>query len=131
MERLGYEAVILHEQPNEGRTIIEKFEKHGEAAGFAVVLLTPDDIGGPKGTTTEHLRERARQNVVAELFYFIGKLGRSRVCALKKGDIEVPSDFAGVVYTTMDSGGGWKQELAKEMHAAGMLIDFNKVFLRP
>jgi hypothetical protein len=88
VERAGLEAVILREQPNQGRTIIEKFEKQSETAEFAVVLLTPDDVGGARGTLPEDLRLRARQNVVAELFFFIGKLGRSKVCALVKGDIE-------------------------------------------
>jgi Predicted nucleotide-binding protein containing TIR-like domain len=78
IERAGLNAVILHEQPNEGRTIIEKFEKHGGSAGFAVVLLTPDDVGGPN---REDLRPRARQNVIGEMFWFAGKLGRKRVCA--------------------------------------------------
>ena len=128
VEQLGFRAVILHEQPNEGRTIIEKFEKHGETAGFAVLLLTPDDIGGPKGIPADQLRLRARQNVVAELFFFIGKLGRKRVCALRKGDVETPSDLDGVVYTAMDAGDGWKLGLAREMRAAGLPVDFNKAF---
>jgi predicted nucleotide-binding protein len=120
IERAGLKAVILHEQPNAGRTIIEKFEGHGGSAGFAVVLLTPDDIGGPD---REHLRSRARQNVVGEMFWFAGKLGRQRVCALKKGDVEMPSDFAGVGYTEMDDQGAWKTELLRELKAAGYEVD--------
>jgi predicted nucleotide-binding protein len=116
IERAGLNAVILHEQPNGGRTIIEKFEAHGGAAGFAVVLLTADDVGG---VDVDHLRPRARQNVVGEMFWFAGKLGRTRVCALKKGDVELPSDFAGVGYTEMDDRGAWKSELMKELQAAG------------
>ena len=116
LRRAGLNPVILHEQPNGGKTIIEKFEKHGGGAGFAVVLLTPDDVGGP---SADQLRPRARQNVVGEKFWFAGKLGRSKVCALKKGDIEVPSDFAGVVYTSVDERDAWKKDLLKELHAAG------------
>jgi predicted nucleotide-binding protein len=125
---LGCEAIILREQPNRGRTIIEKFEDHSEGAAFAIVLLTPDDVGGPQGTPTDQLRPRARQNVVAELFFFIGKLGRTRVCGLTKGDVEVPSDLAGVVYTPMDNAGGWMVEVAKEMRAAGLPVDLNRLF---
>jgi predicted nucleotide-binding protein len=73
-----------------------------------VVLLTPDDVGGPD---RENLRPRARQNVIGEMFWFAGKLGRQRVCALTKGDVEMPSDFAGVSYTKMDDRGAWKTEL--------------------
>jgi predicted nucleotide-binding protein len=75
LERVGFEAIILHEQANRGRTIIEKVEMHSDV-GFAVVLLTPDDEGGKRGNST---RPRARQNVVLELGYFIGRLGRDRV----------------------------------------------------
>src|SRR5262245_31489183 len=105
VERSGLNAVILHEQPNAGKTIIEKFEHHGGSAGFAVVLLTPDDVGGPD---KDNLKWRARQNVIGEMFWFAGRLGRDRVCALIKGDVEMPSDFAGVGYTEMDDRGAWK-----------------------
>jgi predicted nucleotide-binding protein len=123
VERAGLRAVILHEQSNAGRTIIEKFEAHGGSAGFAIVVLTPDDVGG---RNERELRPRARQNVIGEMFWFAGKLGRDRVCALKKGDIEVPSDFAGVVYTEMDDRGAWKAELLKELDRAGYAVDWKK-----
>jgi predicted nucleotide-binding protein len=121
IERAGLHAVILHEQPNQGRTVAEKLADHGGAAGFAVVILTPDDVGG---TDKDHLQPRARQNVVGELFWFAGKLGRSRVCALMKGKVEIPSDFAGVVYTDMDDRGAWKGELLRELSAAGYTVNW-------
>ena len=123
LERIGLEAIILHEQANQGRTVIEKVVAHSDV-GFAVVLLTPDDEGCVRGGTPE---PRARQNVLLELGYFIGRLGREKVCALKRGILEIPSDFAGVVWETMDSNGGWKQALARELEAAGHSIDWNKV----
>lgn len=127
LEQTGFEPIVLHEQPNQGRTIIEKFEEHS-AVGFAVVLLTPDDMGGIAGGA---MQPRARQNVILELGYFIGRLGRDKVCALKSGDIELPSDIFGVVWTAFDAGGGWKLGLAKELQAAGFEIDFRKVLARP
>jgi len=123
IERAGLNAVILHEKPNAGRTIIEKFEKHGGSAGFAVVLLTPDDVGGPN---RGDLRPRARQNVIGEMFWFAGKLGRGRICALKKGDLEIPTDFAGIVYTDMDDRGTWKAKLLQELETAGYEVDWSK-----
>ncbi|NIE82528.1 MULTISPECIES: nucleotide-binding protein [unclassified Burkholderia] len=123
LAKLGFEPIILHEQANQGRTIIEKFEAHGDV-GFAVVLLTPDDEGRAMGG---ELQLRARQNVVLELGYFIGKLGRDKVCALKRGELELPSDYLGVVWERMDDGGGWKQSLGREMQAAGHEIDWNVV----
>lgn len=124
---IGLTPIILHEQANMGRTVIEKVEAHSEV-GFAVVLLTPDDEGRVKGAN--ELESRARQNVLLELGYFIGRLGRENVCALKRGALEIPSDFAGVVWETMDTGGGWKQALGRELNAAGYEIDWNKV-MRP
>jgi|SRR5208283_205531 len=126
LEQLGFEPIILHEQANQGRTIIEKVEAHGDV-GFAIVLLTPDDEGCQKGGTPQ---PRARQNVLLELGYFIGRLGRKHVCALKRGDVEIPSDFGGVVYETYDSSGGWKQALGRELQAIGYEISWNKV-MRP
>ena len=122
IEQFGYEAVILHERTNQGRTIIEKFEANADAA-FAIVLLTPDDEGGKAGGPS---KPRVRQNVVFELGYFIGALKRNRVCALVKGEVELPSDIHGVVYQTMDDGGAWKLPVAREMKDAGLDIDMNK-----
>ena len=122
LEHLGLEPVILHEQPSIGRTVIEKFEAHADVR-FAVVLLTPDDVGG---LDESNLQKRARQNVILELGYFIGKLSRSHVCALYVPGVELPSDINGVLYVQVDSGGGWKMELAKELRAVGIEVDMNK-----
>ncbi len=125
LERLKLKPVILHEQPNEGRTIIEKFEDYGDVT-FAVVLLTPDDMGALK-EQHRNLKPRARQNVVFEFGYFIGKLGRKRVCALSKGDVERPSDCDGILYVPLDNEDGWKMQLLRELKAAGFGIDANQV----
>jgi len=111
--RLGLEPIILHEQASGGRTIIEKFETYSGDVVFAVVLLTPDDVGSP-ASESSNLKKRARQNVIMELGYFIGRLGRTRVCALHKGDVELPSDYQGVLYIEMDPGGAWKAKLAQD-----------------
>lgn len=123
LEHMGLNPIILHEQPNKGKTIIEKFEEYSDV-GYAVVLMTPDDIGGLKD---EQQKERARQNVVFELGYFIGKLGRNRVTALVDGELELPTDISGVVYTDLDSRGLWKYALAKELNAVGYTVDLNKI----
>jgi predicted nucleotide-binding protein len=115
--------VILHEQPNKGRTIITKFREEAADIAFAVVLMTPDDQGSKVG---EPPRLRARQNVVFELGFFIGALGPEKVAALVESDVERPSDFDGVVYISLDSG-HWKFELAKELRAAGISVDLNKL----
>ena len=124
LRQLELEPIILHERPNEGRTIIEKFERYADV-GFAVVLLTPDDVGGPAGRDND-LKPRARQNVILELGFFLGKLGRKRVCPLVKGGVEIPSDYDGVVYIEMDEAEGWKTKLIRELKAAGFDVDANR-----
>jgi predicted nucleotide-binding protein len=69
---------------------------------------------------------RARQNVILELGYFLGRLGRSRVCALYVEGLEIPSDYSGVLYVKLDGDGGWRLNLAKELKAAGLPVDMNK-----
>jgi predicted nucleotide-binding protein len=125
VERLGLEAIILHEQPNKGRTIIEKFTDHADVS-FAIVLMTADDVGGVKGMSSQELKPRARQNVVLELGYFLGRLGRGRVCAVFDTEVEMPSDYAGVLFLPLDDGGAWRSQLAKEMKAAGIPIDISE-----
>lgn len=123
IDKLRLEPIILHEQPNAGRTIIEKLEGHLDV-DFAVVLLTPDDVGA-LATSPDQVRPRARQNVVLELGLFLAALSRRRVCALHKGDVELPSDYDGVVYIPMDDAGGWRLLLAREIKHAGVEIDLN------
>lgn len=117
-------VTILHEQPNQGRTIIEKFEHHAQEAGVAVVLLTGDDVGSLKGEETNGLRPRARQNVILELGYFMGALRRHRIIALYEEGIEKPSDYDGVLYVSLS--GDWKMTLARELRSCGLSVDMNK-----
>jgi predicted nucleotide-binding protein len=125
LERLDLEPVILHEQPNGGLTIIEKFEAYADVA-FAVVLLTPDDRGGTKAAPYDQQQPRARQNVVLELGYFLGRLGRDKVCALHMAGTEIPSDFHGVLFVQLDPGGAWQMSLARELKHVIPGVDLNK-----
>lgn len=124
LEKLELQPVILFEQPGQGQTIIEKLETHSDVR-FAIVLLTPDDLGrGAK--EEEEPRPRARQNVILELGFFLGKLGRPNVVALYHESVELPSDYRGVQYIKIDAEGGWRLELARELKAAGIEIDMNR-----
>ncbi|HHL43702.1 MAG TPA: hypothetical protein ENJ42_08795 [Hellea balneolensis] len=123
LEKLDFTPIILHEQANKGQTVIEKIETNDDVS-FAVVLLTPDDEGCIKG---EALKPRARQNVLLELGYFLAKLGRENVCALHKKSVEIPTDYAGVIWTELDDHGNWKTALARELKAAGHQVDMNKI----
>ena len=106
---LGLKEIILDRQPNEGLiAILDKFEREAKKAGFAIALLTPDDIGALKGEADDQLKPRARQNVIFELGYFIKALGREKVCLLLKGKLENPSDLDGILYVSMNSPDEWK-----------------------
>lgn len=121
LHRIGMDEIILHEQANQGRTIIAKFRDLAAGAVFAVVLMTPDDVGGLAGGQAS---PRARQNVVMELGFFLGALGPDRVAALVAGHpLELPSDYDGVVYTPYDAPGAWKLSLLREFKALGIPFD--------
>lgn len=125
LEGLDLKVTILREQPNSGRTIIEKFIDYSDTA-YAVVLLTGDDRGGIHSASYEEQNLRARQNVILELGFFLGKLGRKHVCVLYQEGVEIPSDYKGVLFVPFDKDGAWRLTLARELKAAGLRIDLNK-----
>ena len=125
IQQLGLKPIILHEQSSSGRTIIEKIEEYSDV-GFGIVLYTPCDLGAKKGEEN-NLKPRARQNVVFEHGYLIGKIGRKNVCALFRHDVEIPNDISGVVYVKMDDEDAWHLKIAKELRSSGYDIDMNKL----
>ncbi|MCY8717024.1 nucleotide-binding protein [Bacillus spizizenii] len=126
IRELGLEPVVLRDTANEGLTIIEKIEKNADV-GYGIVLYTACDVGAKKGQE-ENLNDRARQNVVFEHGYLIGRLGRSRIAALVKGEIETPNDISGVVYIAMDEHDGWKIKIIKELRNAGYNVNSETIF---
>ncbi|MGF1689065.1 nucleotide-binding protein [Photobacterium japonica] len=125
IEKLGFDAIILHEQASRSMTIIEKIENYSNDVGFGIVLYTPDDMGNVKNEAeVGKLKYRARQNVVFEHGFLIGKIGRENVAPLVEGAIELPNDISGIVYINDKD---WQLDIAKEMKAAGYDIDFNKL----
>lgn len=120
---LDSEPIVLHQQANHGRTLIEKFEQHAARASFAVVILSADDEGRSVRDVGASTTSRARQNVVFEMGFFFGALGRSRVVALYEQGVELPSDLNGLVYVPMDRAGAWRALVAREMAAVGISVD--------
>lgn len=118
----GVEPVILHKQANNGRVLIEKFEQSAAGTGYAVVLLTADDLGRAKHDVEE--KPRGRQNVVFEMGFFFGAFGRSRVAVLFEEGVEIPGDAVGLVYIPLDKAGGWKSKLATEIESAGIDVSW-------
>lgn len=127
IEKLGLEPIILHEQPNKGKTTIEKFQANSTNVDFSIVLLSPDDVVHCTINDQTVVKHRARQNVILELGYFIGMLGRERVVALSKNPekIDYPSDIFGVLYIPFEN--GWELALVQEIIACGINVDANKL----
>lgn len=123
LEKLLLKPIVLFEQPGKGKTIIEKIEHYGNVT-FAVVLLTPDDVGKLASEDGDGL-PRARQNVILEFGYFLGRLGREHVAVLYDKSVELPSDYRGVEYIAVDAAGAWKLKLASELKAAKLPVDLN------
>jgi len=129
IERLGKEAVILHEQPGCGGSIMEKLLRYS-GVKFAIVLLTPDDEGRARADAVRRkngLKPRARQNVVLEFGLFVGLLGRDKVCVITRGELELPSDMLGIVPIDYDEAGAWKTRLAQELRQAKLEVDAERV----
>lgn len=129
IEHLNLEAIILHEKASKGKTLIEKFSLHSDVH-YAIVLLSADDRGFSKNESIDNSKLRARQNVIFELGFFIGKLGRENVHAIfeQLDNFDMPTDFAGVAMTPFDAAGGWKMQLINELKAAGAQLDLSRVF---
>ncbi len=126
--RAGLDVVILSERPNKGRSILTKFQEEGGGAAFAVILMTPDDLGHlrpellPRGSAPPAAKMRPRQNVIFEMGFFIGQFGVDRVCALVPPGVECPSDYDGIVYVPYDDAEGWQRKLVTELHAANVPV---------
>jgi len=125
LHEIGLEPIVLHRQPDEGLTVIEKFERHADA-GFAIILITPDDVGykktePEKEESKRKIEYRARQNVIFEFGYFVGKLGRPHVCCVYKKGVTLPSDLSGLLYKEVnESTEEIGYSLIKELKNAGL-----------
>ena len=126
IKKWGFEVITLDEQPNRGRTRIEKFENCRDNVDFAVILLTPDDIGK---SNYEQGKPRLRPSLdsILGLGACMTHPGRDRICCLYKGKLELPSTMDGIIPIPMDPYGGWKWELVREMKAAGLPVELKKV----
>ena len=128
LNEIGLEPIVLHRQADEGQTIIEKFEKHSDV-GYAFVLLTPDEFAYLASDShlpenKRKLESRARPNVIFEFGYFVGKLGRNRVCCLYTGDVNLPSDVNGMIYKQyQNSVEESAYSIIKDLKAAGYVLN--------
>ncbi len=117
-ERWKLEPIVLSAKPGKGRTIIEKFEAEAQSAAFAFVVLTPDDSIAKDGAGYS----QARPNVIFELGWFYGRLGRAKVCILFKKGTTIHSDLSGVSRIEFNDIVNEKiEEIEAELISGGML----------
>ena len=126
LQKLDLDPIILHEKPNRGQTIIVEITDYAHVS-FAIVLLSSDDLAYPEEKTPDEAKYRIRQNVIFELGYFLGRLGRQNVIALirKKKDFKIPNDYNGILWIEYKS--GWYFKLIKELQACNFDVDANKL----
>ncbi len=120
------DAVVLHEQPNQAATILDKFERHAQTAGYVVILLTGDDEGRVSGDSAAPT-PRGHQDVILEWGVFLGLLGRTRVAVLHESGTELPSDLDGLVYVPLDAAGAWKHAVLKELASSGVAVNYSRI----
>ena len=123
LEQIGFVPILLFGQTN--RTILEAIQAHRDV-GFAVVVLAPGSAGH---TRTEDCSSRAPQNVLLELGYFVGALGKRNVCVIQKGDMEVPPGWRFLINAVSDKKDAWKQMLVRDLQSAGYEPDWTMVML--
>jgi predicted nucleotide-binding protein len=128
LQKIDFNPIILHEQPDRGQTILQKLQYEGSRVGYAFILHTPDDEGRKRGA--DSLAPRSRQNVVFEHGMFVGQFSHRRVCAIVREGVEIPSDLSGVIYKIVPHDAGINAialEIVNELRAAGYIVDANKL----
>jgi predicted nucleotide-binding protein len=126
IEKLGLIPLILHDKVDRIKSIWDL--SNLSEGSYAIILLTPDEVNYPIFREDEKVL-RARQNVILEMGYFLGKLGRDRVAVIYKSveSFELPSDLMGVAYTKFDDEGKWWFNIAKALQASGYPIALDKL----
>ena len=121
LRKMSTTPLLLHDSPNRGRSVVESLAASVALVSFAVVLFPADDVVEGKAGVLA----RARQNVIFELGYLVGRLGRERVCVLAEPGVELPSEYSGVIFYMKDTAGAWKRKLANELSLAGIDSDID------
>jgi predicted nucleotide-binding protein len=128
LKKLGLAAVVMSEEPRQGKKIVERFADYADV-GFAVVLLSPDVYVYPKGEEATKRQRIPNQDVTFMLGFLLGKLGKDKVLAFYKENpnFKMPIEFAGVKFTALDDRDSWKHALIRELTANGYTVDTERL----
>jgi len=124
LEKLRLKPVLLSGNSDQEMTALERLGTGNNPFKFAIVLLTPDDVGFDLMKPKE-LKTRSRQDVVFLLGFLVGKLGPNKVFAIHKKDVQLPGKCPGVVFELYDEKAAWLSKAAQKMRASGVALDLN------
>ncbi len=129
-QRAGSHPVtILNERPSDRRMLVEHPEERTADSRYAVILLTADDVAGPRldSGREPHFSPRARQGVVFEMGVLVAALTPRCMCVLYEDGVELPCDIDGISYVRLDLAGTWQSKLLLHMRKAGFDYDLNRL----
>jgi predicted nucleotide-binding protein len=129
LTRLSLTPVVMCEEPSQGKKIVENFSRDYADVGFAVVLLSPDDFAYATNEGSTKRKLRPRQEVVFELGFLLGKLGRNNVLVFQRElqNFDDPTDFEGMKVTAFDDRDSWKLALIRELTNRGYNVDPDRI----
>ncbi len=128
LRKLGLAAVVMSEEPSQGKKIVDRFADYADV-GFAVVLLSPDVYVYPKGEEATKRQRTPNQDVTLMFGFLLGKLGKDRVLAFYKEtpNFRIPVEFEGVKITALDDRDSWKHALIRELTGCGYTVDAERL----
>lgn len=127
LTKLRLVPLILCEEPSQGRKIVERFDDYADVS-FAIVLLSPDDFVYSKNEPPGKRKLKSRQDVVFDLGFLLGKLGKDNVLVFFREyeGFEIP-DFEGIKLAAFDNRGSWKLSLIRELSKSGFQLDSDRI----
>ena len=129
LTKLSLIPLVMCEEPSQGKKIVENFSRDYADVGFAVVLLSPDDFAYAKNEAATKRKLRPQQDVVFELGFLLGKLGKDNVLVFFRecANFEIPTDFEGIKVTAFDDRDSWKLALIRELTNCGYNVDADRI----
>jgi predicted nucleotide-binding protein len=129
LTKLSLIPLVLCEEPSQGKKIVENFSRDYADVAFAVVLLSPDDFGYAKNEAATKRKLRPKQDVVFELGFLLGSLGKGNVLVFFRecANFEIPVDFEGIKVTAFDDRDSWKLALIRELSNCGLVVDCDRI----
>jgi predicted nucleotide-binding protein len=100
LDEKGIRSVVIQAKARTGGDLLSTIEDQINSCMAGFILLTPDDEGRLY-KYGEQTRLRPRQNVIFEAGFLTALFRKTRrVCFVKEGELEIPSDLNGLLMET-------------------------------